>query len=39
MQTSGGWLVIRHEDMETTMIYTHQIQENLKRSIGKIDNK
>lgn len=26
-----------HKDIETTMIYTHQTQEHLKRSIGKID--
>ena len=26
-----------HKDMETTMIYTHQTDEHLKRSIAKID--
>jgi|GEM_PF-6294172 len=28
-----------HKDIETTMIYTHQTDEHLKKSIGKIDTE
>jgi len=31
--------ILGHKDIETTMIYTHQTQEHLRKIIGKIDIK